>query len=132
MKMPARIFFAAVTVLSVTAECHAQSDFRVTLLGTASPTPRPGRFGPSTLVETGTQRLLFDMGRGVPIRLAQLKVPLGTINAHFITHYHSDHVSGIPDLWLTGWLPGGGGRKQPFRVIVPSGAKELMTNLERA
>src|SRR3954451_6777093 len=133
MRMPARIFFAAVMALSASAECHAQSDFRVTLLGTASPTPRPGRFGPSTLVEAGSQKLLFDMGRGVPIRLAQLKVPLGAINAHFITHYHSDHVSGIPDLWLTGWLsPPYARRTAPFRVIGPTGAKALMENLQKA
>jgi len=82
----------------------AQSDFKVTLLGTASPTPRPNRFGTSTLVEVGDQKLLFDAGRGVPIRMWQIKVPMGKLDALFLTHFHSDHVSGIPDLWLTGWL----------------------------
>ena len=38
----------------------SSSDFRVTLLGTGVPTPRPDRFGPSTLVEVGNQRLLID------------------------------------------------------------------------
>jgi len=84
------------------------------------------------LVEAGDQKLLFDAGRGVPIRLAQIGVPPARLDALFITHYHSDHVNGIPDLWLTSWLPGGGGRTQPFRVIGPTGAKELMTNLQRA
>jgi ribonuclease Z len=111
---------------------NAQETFRVTLLGTGTPTPSPQRFGPATLVEVGNQRLLFDAGRGVPIRLSQLRIPMASIDTLFITHYHSDHVSGIPDLWLTAWLPGGGGRKQPFRVIGPTGAKELMSNLERA
>src|SRR5215475_11320548 len=82
---------------------HAQTDFKVTLLGTASPSPRTNRFGPSTLVEAGEQKLLFDAGRGVPIRMWQIKVPMGKLDALFITHFHSDHVSGIPDLWLTGW-----------------------------
>src|SRR5262249_2587756 len=50
-----------------------------------------------------------------------------------ITHYHSDHVSGIPDLWLTGWLsPPYGRRTTPFRVIGPVGAKNLMDNLQKA
>lgn len=112
---------------------HAQSDFKVTLLGTASPTPRPDRFGPSTLVEAGDQKLLIDAGRGVPIRLRQIGVPMGRIDVLFITHYHSDHVSGIPDVWLTGWLsPPYGRRTAPFRVIGPVGAKSLMANLEKA
>jgi ribonuclease Z len=119
--------------LIAASPAHAQSDFKVTLLGTASPTPRPDRFGPSTLVEAGDQKLLVDAGRGVPIRLRQIGVPMGRIDALFITHYHSDHVSGIPDVWLTGWLsPPYGRRTAPFRVIGPVGAKNLMSNLERA
>jgi ribonuclease Z len=111
---------------------YAQETFRVTLIGTGTPTPDPRRFGPATLVEAGNQKLLFDAGRGVPIRLSQLRIPVARIDTLFITHYHSDHVSGIPDLWLTAWLPGGGGRKEPFRVIGPTGAKDLMANLEKA
>ena len=112
---------------------HGEADFKVTLLGTASPQPRADRFGPSTLVEAGDQKLLFDAGRGVPIRLRQLNLPLGRINVLFITHYHSDHTSGIPDVWLTGWLPPPYARRTtPFHVIGPVGAKALMSNLEKA
>jgi ribonuclease Z len=126
--------FAAMLISTVMLQgvSNAQETFRVTLLGTGTPRPDPQRFGPATLVEVGNQKLLFDAGRGVPIRLSQLRIPLASIDVLFITHYHSDHVSGIPDLWLTSWLPGGGGRKQPWRVIGPTGAKELMANLERA
>jgi ribonuclease Z len=92
--------------------------FKVTLLGTGVPTPSPDRFGPSTLVEAGDQKLLIDAGRGASIRLYQLKVPLGRIDALLLTHYHSDHTSGIPDAWLTGWLQSHfGTRTTPFRVI---------------
>jgi ribonuclease Z len=108
-------------------------DFVVTLLGTGTPIPSPDRFGPSTLVEAGDQKLLIDAGRGAAIRLAQLGVPLGRIDALLLTHYHSDHTSGIPDVWLTGWLESHfGTRCSPFRVVGPPGAKELMANLERA
>ncbi len=114
-------------------EARAGGIFKVTLLGTASPSPRPDRFGPSTLIEAGDQKLLIDCGRGVPIRLWQIKVPMGKIDTLFLTHFHSDHTSGIPDLWLTGWLaPPFGQRKVPFHVVAPVGAKSLMENLEKA
>jgi ribonuclease Z len=111
----------------------SQCDFRVTLLGTGVPTPRPDRFSASTLVEAGDQKLLIDAGRGATIRLYQMGVPMGRIDALLLTHYHSDHTSGIPDLWLTGWLEAHyGTRSKPFRVIGPTGAKALMSNLEKA
>jgi ribonuclease Z len=111
---------------------HA-SDFRVTLLGTGTPIPSPDRFGPSTLVEAGDQKLLVDAGRGATIRLRQLGVPMGQIDVLFLTHYHSDHTSGVPDLWLTGWLSSHYARRtRPMRVIGPVGAKTLMSKLAEA
>lgn len=111
----------------------ADGDFLVTLLGTSSPNPRPDRFGPSTLVRVGDKTLLFDAGRGVPIRMGQLKVPLGKIDVVFLTHYHSDHTVGLPDVWLMGWLPAAfGQRKGAFNVIGPTGAKALMAGLQQA
>jgi hypothetical protein len=88
----------------VVKESGQSRDFRVTLLGTGVPTPRPDRFGPSTLVEAGDQKLLIEAGRGATIRLYQIGVPIGGIDALLLTHYHSDHTSGIPDVWLTGRL----------------------------
>jgi ribonuclease Z len=109
------------------------SDFRVTLLGTGVPIPSPDRFGPCTLVEAGDQKFLIDAGRGATIRLYQLKLPIGRIDVQLLTHYHSDHTSGVPDVWLTGWLESYfGTRKTSYRVIGPTGARELMENLERA
>jgi ribonuclease Z len=116
-----------------TTETRADSNFKVTLIGRGSPIPRLDRFGPSTLVEAGNQKILIDAGRGAPIRLWQVKVPPGKIDVLFLTHYHSDHTSGIPDLWLTGWLPPPfGQRKTAFHVIGPTGAKVLMDNLQKA
>ncbi len=109
------------------------SDFRLTLIGSGVPVPSADRFGPATLVEAGDQKLLFDAGRGATIRLWQLKIPFNKVSPLFLTHFHSDHTVGIPDLWLTGWLGGPFGRRStPFHVIGPTGTKELMTNLERA
>jgi ribonuclease Z len=115
------------------AEHQPKSEFRVTLLGTGHPYPSPVRFGPSALIEAGGQRLLVDAGRGVTIRLWQLEIPLSALDRVLLTHFHSDHINGLPDLWLTGWLPPvWASRKTPFRVIGPTGAAKLMSKLEEA
>ena len=108
-------------------------DLKVTLLGTGSPQPRIERFGPSTLVEAGGQKLLIDCGRGSSQRIWQMHISLSAVTAIFLTHLHSDHIVGVPDLWLTGWLPPVyGHRTQPFRIWGPAGTKRMMAKLKEA
>lgn len=97
-------------------------DIVVTLLGTGAPMPSPVRFGPATLVQAGGLNLLFDAGRGVTVRLFQLGISSGNgIDAVFLTHYHSDHVAGLPDLWMTGYMFGPfGSRNKALRLWGPS------------
>ena len=115
------------------AQPVAADEFRVTLLGTGSPAPLMRRFGPGVLVQVAGKTLLIDNGRGVTQRLMQLGVRLGQVDALFVTHLHSDHVVGIPDLWLTGWLEAGyAQRKGPFVVYGPAGTQQLMDGLARA
>ena len=105
------------------------SDFKVTLLGTGTPSPVIDRFGASTLVEAGDEKFLFDCGRGAAQRLFQLRVPFNDVHRLYLTHMHSDHLVGIPDLWLTGWIFG---RKVPFEVWGPEGTRHMMSHLEQA
>ena len=126
---------ALVAAGSMLAAVSAQAagDFKVTLLGTGSPNPSIERFSMSTLVEAGDTKLLFDAGRGSSIRLWQLGVPMGRLDAVFLTHFHSDHTIGLPDLWLTGWIDTPyGRRKTPLTVIGPAGARALTDGLEKA
>lgn len=111
------------------AQAPATPPLKVTLLGTGSPRPVMERFGPSILVQAGKQQLLFDCGRGASQRVEQLSLPFARVDALFLTHLHSDHVVGIPDLWLTGWIRG---RSTPFRVWGPAGTKDMMSHLEEA
>ena len=117
---------------------HAQqtvdgSDFRVTLLGTGTPVPSITRFGPSTLVEAGPEKLLFDCGRGATQRLWQLKIKFSDVSSLFLTHLHSDHIVGIPDLWATGWLnQAWGGRREPLAVYGPSGTRDMIEHMRAA
>jgi ribonuclease Z len=102
--------------------------FRVTLLGTGGPAPRIERFGPSTLVQAGDKLFLFDCGRGAAQRLFQLG-KLREVNALFLTHLHSDHVVGIPDLWLTGWFEK---RSTALQIWGPTGTQDMASHLRQA
>jgi ribonuclease Z len=102
----------------------------VTLLGSGGgPNPNPKRFGPSTLVQAGGQILLFDCGRGATIRIAQLGIPLGEVRHVFLTHLHSDHVNGVPDLFLSGWAQGG---RTPLLIWGPAGTTQMMDYIQKA
>ncbi len=118
--------------LALAMPANAQ-DFKVTLLGTGDPIPRTDRFGPATLVEVGGQELLFDVGRGATQRLVQMNIALSAVDAVFLTHFHHDHLVGLPDMWMTGWIPPPFGRRSvPFEVWGPTGTASLLENLEEA
>ena len=103
---------------------------KVTLLGTGTPVLNIHRFGMSTLVEAGGQRLLFDAGRGVAMRLHQAKIPLRDLTAVFLTHLHSDHLTGLPDLYATAPLTPGGRRSVPLNVWGPHGVANVARGIE--
>ena len=118
----------AVTAVMIAAAAAAAAPvLRVTLLGTGNPRPAV-RGGPAILVEGAGRALLFDAGRGAEEKLFALD-PARKIDTLFLTHLHSDHTVGIPDVWLTGWLFG---RSVPLRVFGPAGTAALCRGLERA
>lgn len=120
----AGVLAAICSPIAASAQERLAADDRivVTLLGTGGPEPTPRRFGPATLVQAGGRNLLFDAGRGVTVRLYQLGISSGKgIDAVFFTHYHSDHVAGLPDLWMTGYMFGPfGSRAGPLKLLGPS------------
>jgi ribonuclease Z len=121
----------ALLVAAVAPAAAQGQQIKVTLLGTGCPPPVMNRFGPSTLVEAGEQKFLFDAGRGALQRLTELAVRWQDVQGVFLTHLHSDHVVGFPDLWLTGWLivPG---RTVPLQVWGPRGTTAMMSHLKQA
>jgi ribonuclease Z len=126
-----RILRVALVIVALEPSPALGQQIKVTLLGTGCPPPVMNRFGPSTLVEAGGQKFVFDAGRGALQRLTQLGVRWQDVQGVFLTHLHSDHVVGFPDLWLTGWLivPG---RNVPLQVWGPSGTSKMMAHLEQA
>lgn len=103
---------------------------KITLLGTGTPMPDCHKFGTSTLVEAGGMRVLIDCGRGAVVRLAQLGVAVGSIDAVLMSHFHSDHYAALPDIVMTGAIPASwGGRKRQLRVFGPEGIREVVDGL---
>lgn len=124
-KLTGAFLTAMVLSAGISAPSHA-GEIKVTLLGTGSPPPQIDALGPSTLVQANGQNLLFDAGRGVTIALTQRNVPMGKIDAVFLTHHHSDHVVGLSDLLLTGWMSFPGARRAaPLKLIGPPGVEDI-------
>jgi ribonuclease Z len=111
----------------------AAGTMTVTLLGTGSPSPNPVRFSAATLVQAGGLNLLFDAGRGCTIRLRQLGVRLGSVAPVFLTHFHSDHIVGLPDIWMTGYIQTAYAmRSAPMVLIGPEGTKQMAEGMRAA
>jgi ribonuclease Z len=126
---------AVASLLLAPVATQAQNGlFRVVLLGTGTPVPSVARLGPSTLVEAGVEKLVFDVGRDVIIRLDQMGISYAALSGIVLTHLHSDHVSGLPDLWLTGRFgPAGKAvREGSLEVWGPVGTDSMVSHLAEA
>src|SRR5439155_8339894 len=106
-------FIAAVSMAEA-APC-----LMVTLTGTqGGPSVFNGQAGAGTLVRYGDDgnscgavKLQFDAGRGTNMRLSQIGVAPGQLNAIFFTHMHSDHTEGFPDIIQLRWFRNSAGPK---------------------
>jgi ribonuclease Z len=127
--VPLIVLFLSLCMIDNLSPAAPSDGMRVTLLGTGTPFPNAERFGSAILVEVAGKTLLFDCGRGVVIRLTQAGVNPKEIDSLFITHLHSDHVVGIPDLWLSGWFLG---RDRPLPMWGPSGTHSMAKHLVQA
>jgi ribonuclease BN (tRNA processing enzyme) len=96
--------------------------FELLLLGTGYPRPDPNHAGPSTAVLVGDRLFVVDAGRGVVLRLAATDVKLKQLAAVFLTHLHSDHTAGLPDLFNSSWQFG---RGTPLQLYGPPGIERL-------
>lgn len=110
---------------------------QVVMLGTGTPRPDPSRSGPATAIVINGTPYLIDFGPGV-IRQASAAYqkgvkPLGfgavNVKTVFLTHMHSDHTVGYPDLIFTPWVMG---RWQPLEVYGPKGIKAMTEHIRKA
>ena len=117
------------------APLPAASKTLVVLLGTGNPGPDPDRSGPATAIVVNGSAYLVDFGPGV-IRRAQAAFDKGIkelqptkLRVAFVTHLHSDHTVGYPDLIFSPWTIG---RRFPLEVYGPKGIKAMTEHIMAA
>jgi ribonuclease Z len=93
------------------------------LLGTGYPRPDPAHAGPSAAIVVGDKWFVVDAGRGVTLRIAGTKQKYENLQAVFLTHLHSDHTAGLPDLFITSWQFGR--KSTPLELYGPTGTQQL-------
>jgi ribonuclease Z len=103
-------------------------DLDVVFLGTAGSMPTAQRAPAALLVRRGGERLLVDCAEGTQRQLLRSTVGLVDLAEIFITHFHADHILGLPGMLKTFALRG---REQPLTVYGPPGLVELMGSLKR-
>jgi len=109
---------------------------RVVVLGSGTPNADPDHSGPAVAIVVGAAVYIVDAGPGI-VRRAALAAKTDSIpavappnlNRVFITHLHSDHTVGLPDLIFSPWVLG---RKAPLDVYGPPGTKRMVDLLEQA
>lgn len=112
------------TALITGGSANAAPCMKITLTGTqGGPPVFQGQAGAGTLIQYGESEngcselaLQFDAGRGTTQSLSKLNVPVGKLNAVFVTHMHSDHTEGLTELMQLRWHFNSQGPKVDFVV----------------
>ena len=99
---------------------------RLILLGTGGPEQNPARVSQSSLLVTGTERILVDAGRGAVHQLSRVGVDVTQVDRVLVTHHHYDHIGDLGVLLLSAWAEG---RNEPVKVAGPPGTGEIVSVL---
>src|SRR5437867_9310369 len=103
-------------------------DLDLVFLGTAGSMPTAQRAPAALLVRRGGERLLFDCAEGTQRQLLRSSVGLVELREIFVTHFHADHVLGLPGMFKTFALRG---RELPLAVYGPRGLVDLLGSMKR-
>lgn len=130
--------------LLISMSLAAQRDFsnseitKVVLLGTGNPNPSPNQSGCAVMILVRETPYIVDFGPGLVRRAAALTPAYGgklgnlkikELKRAFLTHLHSDHTTGYPDLILTPWVMG---RNEPLEVYGPEGINSMTKHILKA
>lgn len=130
---------AGASVLSIATGCANHQTYsgatRVVMLGTGTPNADPDRSGPAVAVVVGDRAYLVDCGPGVVRRASAASkagvdaLAVAKLEHVFITHLHSDHTLGYPDLIFTPWVLG---RAVPLEAFGPPGLAKMTEHIRSA
>jgi ribonuclease BN (tRNA processing enzyme) len=126
----------AILLVALCALASGAEKATVVLLGSGTPIPDPASSGPALAIVVNGKAYLFDAGAGV-VRRAEAAAETHHIPALdapnltrlFLTHLHSDHTLGYPDLILTPWVVG---RQEPLEVYGPKGTAAMTDHIKAA
>ena len=121
------VFYSAVAGAQTSPSFNANFDgLKITLCGTSSPLPAPGRAQACVAVETRDHLYIVDAGSGSAATAQLSGIPLNKMRGILLTHYHSDHISDIGDFNLNSWIAG---RPAPLQIIGPEGVDRIVEGL---
>ena len=140
MRIQFLLFVACGALLSAVthAELAPSKTTQVVLLGTGTPNAEPDRSGPAVAIVVNDTPYIVDFGPGV-VRQATAMAPsnggsIAGLEADklayaFLTHLHSDHTLGLPDLLLTPWVLE---RDRPLELFGPEGTESMANHILKA
>ncbi|MCK9443625.1 MAG: ribonuclease Z [Tissierellaceae bacterium] len=98
----------------------------ITLLGTGGGMPMTNRYLSSAIISFKGRKILLDSGEGTQVAMRKFKTGFKSIDIICITHFHGDHIFGLPGLLST---MGNSGRVEPITIIGPAGLKNIVNGL---
>ena len=120
------VFSTGMSQLAIAQEFDG---LKITLCGTSSPIPAPGRAQACVAVETPEHLYIIDAGSGSAATANLSNVPMEKLRGILITHFHSDHISDIGDFNLNSWVAG---RPEPLQIIGPTGVERIVDGFNMA
>lgn len=130
--------FSLLAFVVANAELAPSATTQVVLLGTGTPNADPLRSGPAVAIVVNDTPYLVDFGPGVVRQAAAMSPSYGgtiaglevdRLEHAFLTHLHSDHTTGLPDLILTPWVLE---RDGPLQIFGPEGTEEMVQHVLKA
>jgi ribonuclease Z len=134
------VFYFTLNIISVFSQTnYSNSDTtKLVILGTGNPNPSPNQSGCSLAIVVFDTPYIVDFGPGLIRKAAAMSPTFGgkikgldvkNIKTAFLTHLHSDHTTGYPDLILTPWVMG---RDEPLEVYGPEGLNKMTDHILQA